>query len=154
MLSCAFVLILRLLLFQIDKSANQPATTNERAPIHASLFAHIKYHADSHEQRSKEEAIALWIARAALPSRTVENEDFVKMIERIDKRLSIKFLIFVFFGTVKVYLAEKVKYKQRLSMAHKISICLDIWTKKGLTASFLAISACYFNSEENKAEHY
>lgn len=89
MLSCSPVLILCLLLFQIDKSANQPATTNERPPIHDSLFAHIKYHADSHEQRSKEEAIALWIAQAALPSRTVENEDFVKMIERIDKRLTV-----------------------------------------------------------------
>ena len=30
---------------------------------------------------------------------------------------------------------------------------MDIWTKKGLTASFLGISACYFNPEDNKAEH-
>ena len=38
-------------------------------------------------------------------------------------------------------------------MARKITIGLDKWTKKGLTASFLAVSACYFNSKDNKAEH-
>lgn len=38
-------------------------------------------------------------------------------------------------------------------MAHKISTILDNRTKKGLTASFLAISVCYHNSEDNKAEH-
>lgn len=76
------------------------------------------------------------------------------MIERIDKRLTVPKKTKIKNLIDKVYLAEKVKYKLRLSMARKISICLDIWTKKGLTASFLAISACYFNSEENKAEHY
>ena len=30
---------------------------------------------------------------------------------------------------------------------------MDIWTKKGLTASFLAISACYFCTQENKPQH-
>ncbi len=52
-----------------------------------------------------------------------------------------------------MYLAEKVKFKQRLATACKVSIGLDIWTKKGLTSSFLAISACYFNPDDNKAEH-
>lgn len=52
-----------------------------------------------------------------------------------------------------MFLAEKENFKQRLSMVHKITFSLDIWTKKGLTASFLAVSACYFNSQDNKAEH-
>lgn len=30
---------------------------------------------------------------------------------------------------------------------------LDIWTKKGLTASYHAISACYFCTKENKGKH-
>lgn len=30
---------------------------------------------------------------------------------------------------------------------------MDIWTKRGLTASFLAISACNFCTQEEKAKH-
>lgn len=50
-------------------------------------------------------------------------------------------------------MAEKFKYKERLPMAWKLSIGLDIWTKKGLTASFLPLSACYYNPEDNEAKH-
>lgn len=80
----------------------------------------------------------------ALPPRVVEDEDFVMMMEKIDKRLTVP---------KKMYLAEKVKFKHRLASARKVSIGLDIWTKKGLTASFLAVSACFFNVEDGKAEH-
>ncbi|XP_060797780.1 zinc finger BED domain-containing protein 4-like [Neoarius graeffei] len=52
-----------------------------------------------------------------------------------------------------MYKEEKDKIKQNLDTARRITIGLDIWTKKGLTASFLGVSACYFNPENNKAEH-
>ncbi|RXN30449.1 zinc finger BED domain-containing 4-like protein [Labeo rohita] len=52
-----------------------------------------------------------------------------------------------------MYLAEKVKFKNRLAMARKVTIGIDIWTKKGLTASFLGVSACYLNVQDSKAEH-
>lgn len=38
-------------------------------------------------------------------------------------------------------------------MARKISTILVNRTKNGLTASFLAISVCYHNSEDNKGKH-
>lgn len=40
-----------------------------------------------------------------------------------------------------------------MAAALRISIGIDLWTKKGLTASFLAISSCYFCIEQNKPEH-
>lgn len=38
-------------------------------------------------------------------------------------------------------------------MVRKVTIGIDIWTKKGLTANFLAVSACYFNVQDSKAKH-
>lgn len=35
----------------------------------------------------------------------------------------------------------------------KVSIGIDLWTKKGLTASFLAISSCYFCAELQTPQH-
>lgn len=142
-----------LFLFQIDKPTNQAAGDNDKPPIQASLFAHTKYKENSQDQRSKEEAIAQWVAKAAQPSRAVEHEEFVKMIEKMDIKVTVPKKTKVKNLIDKIYLAEKDKFKQRLFNARKISIGLDIWTKKGFTASFLAITACYYNSVENKAEH-
>ena len=37
------------------------------------------------------------------------------------------------------------KLKERLTKARKVTICLDGWSQKGLTVSYLGISACYFD---------
>ncbi|XP_076137950.1 zinc finger BED domain-containing protein 4-like [Alosa pseudoharengus] len=85
--------------------------------------------------------------------RTVEDEEFINMMEKIDKRLTVPKKTKIASLVDQMYLAEKVKFKNRLAMARKVTIGIDIWTKKGLTASFLAVSACYFNVQDSKAEH-
>lgn len=75
------------------------------------------------------------------------------MMEKIDKRLTVPKKTKITNLVDQMYLAEKVKFKNRLAMARKVTIGIDIWTKKGLTASFLAVSACYFNVQDSKAEH-
>lgn len=125
----------------------------ETTSISGAFLCHTKYRPDSQEQRSKEGAIAQWLARTAIPVRTVEHEEFIVMMEKIDKRLTVPKKTKMTNLIDDMYLSGKVKFKQRLAMARKVTIGLDIWTKKGLTASFLAISACYFNTDDNKPEH-
>jgi len=40
-----------------------------------------------------------------------------------------------------------------LSRARKVTICLDGWTKKGLSSSFLGVSACFFNPLDSTPRH-
>ncbi|PIO15792.1 hypothetical protein AB205_0120060 [Aquarana catesbeiana] len=47
----------------------------------------------------------------------------------------------------------KNKNSKRVAAARRVSICTDLWTKKGLSASFLAISGCCFCVEQHKLEH-
>ena len=116
------------------------------ASIQAFFSSAVKYKADSAEQQSKEEAIAQWIGRTGLPARSVEDEDFVKMMLTVPKKSKITNLV------DKLYNAERQKFKDRLATAaRKVSIELDIWTKKGLTAAFLAIS--YYCTQQNRATH-
>ena len=51
------------------------------------------------------------------------------------------------FRTSKKYLKQLVK------SARKVTICLDGWTKKGLSSSFFGISACFFVPEMGKVVH-
>lgn len=43
------------------------------------------------------------------------------------------------------FAVRSAKLKERLMKARKMTICLDGWSKKGLTVSYLGISACYFD---------
>nr|XP_055070466.1 uncharacterized protein LOC129451409 [Misgurnus anguillicaudatus] len=117
------------------------------------FFGTRKYNDNSPEQRSREEGIAQWIGRTGLPARIVEDEEFIAMMAKMDKKFKVpKRQIFLNLID-QIYKEEKEKIKQNLATARRITTGLDIWTKKGLTASFLGVSACYFNPENKKAEH-
>ena len=48
---------------------------------------------------------------------------------------------------------KSAKLKDILTCARKVTICLDGWSKKNLTCSFLGISACYFDVTSGKPQH-
>ena len=41
-----------------------------------------------------------------------------------------------------------------LSEMSLVTLCLDMWTKKGMTASFLGISACGYHPGSKAALHF
>lgn len=45
------------------------------------------------------------------------------------------------------------RVKQMLRETRKGTICVDGWSKKGLTASFLGIFACFYHCPSNKSQH-
>lgn len=117
------------------------------------FFATRMYNKNSPEQRTKEEGIAQWIGRTGLPARIVEDEEFIAMMAKMDKKFKVPKRHKILNLIENMYKEEKEKIKQNLATARRITTGLDIWTKKGLTASFLGVSACYFNPQDNKAEH-
>nr|XP_023672297.1 zinc finger BED domain-containing protein 1-like [Paramormyrops kingsleyae] len=125
----------------------------DKPTIAQDFFATRRYNDNSSEQRTKEEGIAQWIGRTGLPAHMVEDEEFIAMMAKMDKKFKVPKRRKVLNLIEKMYNEEKEKIKQNLATARRITTGLDIWTKKGLTASFLAVSACYFNPEKNKPEH-
>jgi hypothetical protein len=49
--------------------------------------------------------------------------------------------------------ASSGKLRTLLTSARKVTICLDGWTKKGLSASYLGISGCFFDPLRRQAKH-
>lgn len=85
-----------------------------------------KYKADSPEQISKEKMIAQWIGRSGLPARTVEDDDFILMIESIDKKLAVPKKSKINNLVDQLYNDEKLKFREQLATACKINLGLDI----------------------------
>jgi hypothetical protein len=48
---------------------------------------------------------------------------------------------------------NEAKLQLLLSSSGRVTICLDGWSKKGLSASFLGISACFFDPISSKPQH-
>jgi hypothetical protein len=46
-----------------------------------------------------------------------------------------------------------LELKDMISSSRKVTVCLDGWSKKGLTSSFLGISACFFCPSTHKPVH-
>lgn len=51
------------------------------------------------------------------------------------------------------FVLGSAKLKERLTMVRKVTICIDGWSKKGLSVSYLGISACYFDPTAGKPCH-
>jgi hypothetical protein len=49
--------------------------------------------------------------------------------------------------------ADVAHLKAILASSRKVTLCIDGWTKKGLTSSFLGISACFFDTGSEKPQH-
>ena len=51
------------------------------------------------------------------------------------------------------YESAEVKLKELVSRARQLTVCLDEWTKKSLTASFLGISCCFYDRVDSITRH-
>lgn len=51
------------------------------------------------------------------------------------------------------YTNLKLHVEQLLANCQRLTICLDGWTTKGMTSSYLAISACFFDTMSHLAKH-
>ena len=74
--------------------------------------------------------------------------------------LSLNFVCNVYKGSAKVnkllhekWKAGKLLLKQLLQETHKVTICVDGWTKKGLSSSFFGISACFYSTTTGNVVH-
>ena len=135
------------------QAAQPKDQTKGQTTLPEAFQATTKYKPEAKEQKTKVQAMSRWIGRTGLPITTIENEEFVEMMDIIDKRLTVPKKTKIGNMIETEYAEERVKFKERLAAVRRVSIGLDIWTKKGLTAAFLAISACYFNVEQKVPEH-
>lgn len=74
-------------------------------------------------------------------------------METVDRKLTVPKKTKISNLIDKHYEDEKQKFKNRVAAARRVSICTDLWTRKGLSASFLAIRGCYFCVEQHKPKH-
>lgn len=100
---------------------------------------------DSAEYKRRSAAVMDMLITTGYPVTLVDKPSFRYMLTTMDPKFAPP-------GSAKLgrlmseqFEAKSLKLKEILSTARKVTLCLDAWTKKGLSASFLGVSACFFD---------
>ena len=88
--------------------------------------------------------MAIFVCGTNVVNSIVENSIFQSLLEALDPRYPIPGQALIGKEIDKVMLDVKEKIASFLSQSHKVSLRADIWTKKGMSSSYLGITAHFF----------
>ena len=104
----------------------------------------VKY--GQHEQRQKllTKQVALCIGCTSIPNSMIQNKYFIDMLMTFDPKFVIPGRTQLSSEINNLLLVMKGNIKAHIDQARKVSLCADIWSKKGLSSSYLGITAHFF----------
>ena len=78
----------------------------------------------------------------------MEDEEFRALLAQLDDRYWVPGHTVINHEMDKLLIELKGKIMLKLQDARKISMCADVWSKKGMTASYLGLSAHFFTKSD------
>lgn len=129
------------------------ATTDSSTKPTNFLKAPQKWAADSFEKKKRDAALVDMVVGCGLPVTTVGKPSFIEFCTTLDPRYEVPSV-----GKFNKLLNQKYSQCKKqvlaaLKSARRVTIGMDIWTKKGYTSSYLGITACFFDPTCRKAVH-
>ena len=109
-----------------------------------------KYDTSSHRCQQLTRKLAIFVGATSVPNSIVENVEFRALLETLDPRYPVPSTTLIGKEIDKVLVDMKNKIQDYLCKAQRVSLCTDVWTKKGMTASYLGITAHFFSRHDHK----
>ena len=139
---------------EVAKKSNHSATESSQTVLKQSKLLDCnqskKYDPESRKHVALTRRLALFVGATNVPLRLVDNEEFRELLTEFDPRYQIPHRQKLSKEIENLF--HKLRNKLSISMqaARKLSLCADIWSKQGMTASFLGITCHYFNHSDMK----
>ena len=109
------------------------------------------YEVHSVKQRSITKKMAIFVGSSNVALSLVENMEFRELICELDPRYQVPGRFKIGKDLDLIYSKLKRDLTESLNSAEKISLCADIWSKKGMSAAFLGLTAhCYHRAKKEK----
>jgi len=130
---------------KLKTSEQEDPFSGSQVTLSSQLFLQLKYIPDHKKQMIFENDIAMWaLCSSTIPTNIGDNADFKMMIHNVDPKLEIPKR-----KKLNSLMDEKMTIKKiaetELRSARKVTLSLDIWTRRGLTTSYLGVIATFFN---------
>lgn len=113
----------------------------------------VKYGVDEERQKHINRALAIYVAGTNIANSVVDNSLFTSLITLLEPRYNIPGCSALSREIDVVFSDMKVKVKCNLMGARKINFCADVWSKKGLTSSYLGVTAHYYSPGDCSIRH-
>ena len=126
------------------KSTHGPTPIRTQRTLGEIVKSQRKYEKESLKYQTITQKLAIFIASSSVPNSIVENEEFRSLILTLDPRYQVPSRSLISVEIDRVLLDLKEKIQSYLMDAQKVSICADVWTKKGMTTSYLGLTAHFF----------
>ena len=114
------------------------------------LSAGKQYKKESERYQTITRKLAIFVGSNNVANSIVESPEFTDLLRTLDPKYKVPGRKVLAQETEKVLIEIKAKASAFLQEAAKVSICADIWSKRGLTASFLGVTAHFFSRQNHK----
>ena len=92
----------------------------------------------------------MFVGSSNTPNSIVENTEFQQLIKSLDPRYPLPSRALLGKELDKVLIDLKTTIHTYLAAARKVSLCADIWSKKGMTSSYLGVTAHFLSSRDHR----
>ena len=110
---------------------------------------HAPYSRDSRQYKVITRKLTIFVCSSNVAYRIVENFEFRDLLTTLDPRYPVPGRTALGKQLSCVLIELKAKISAHLESANKISICCDVWSKKGLTSSYLGVTGHFFPHKNN-----
>ncbi|XP_015783088.1 zinc finger BED domain-containing protein 4-like [Tetranychus urticae] len=120
---------------------------NKTIPSMYGLATSKKFNSKHPVQLKFDRYLAILVGSEPVPFNIVEKPVFRNMIESINPAVSIPYRPALMKKIISLEEEMKTRMIEMLSNADIINIIIDMWTKKGMTSSFVGIMAIFFDKK-------
>ena len=118
--------------------------THKNQQILTSMLNSTPYTKDSTKYKQLTKKLAVFVGCSNVATLLVENQEFRELLHELDPCYIVPGRAAIRAELSRVLAQVKTKISQVLKKARKIHLCCDIWSKKGMTESFIGITAHFF----------
>ena len=113
----------------------------------------VSWQTDSLEYKQRLNSICDVMTDTGYPLALIDNKSFKDMLRTFDPKFQPPASSTVMKRLEERWKTGKTVVMEKIQRCRKLTLCLDEWTKVGLSGAFLGISACMFDPSSHKAVH-
>jgi hypothetical protein len=132
------------------ETENKTVVTRKNMSHQLTLHNYSKYNERDKKQVALTHKLAVFIGANNQPLSLVHNEEFRELILEADPRFVIPHRQKLKVKIDEIFCDLQSKLLENMQHARKMCLCTDIWSRPGMTASFLGITCHYFNHNDLK----
>uniref|UniRef100_A0A1X7VBL9 DUF659 domain-containing protein n=1 Tax=Amphimedon queenslandica TaxID=400682 RepID=A0A1X7VBL9_AMPQE len=132
-----------------SKAVSTTYNTSQRS-LEDTIEGERKYIVSSERHKAITKQMAIFIGFNNVPLSLVENDEFIRLVSVLHYQYEVS-------GRTKMgkdisCVTSKLKtiFFSILEKARLITICTDIWTKRGMTSTYLGVTAHFFSNKDHK----